>query len=151
MSEIPAFDDAVVEFERFLAAQGHSGVVSWVFREDVWRRSPSRIVVRRPPRSGSHDLARKVYAEGRAKGLVSVDALARVNSGVIATVWYPRLTGEEVQGWSRGLRLSISEPLPTASEFPGLAWRMLGLFPAYRRYQAHECFVGTRNWAAAEQ
>ena len=151
MSEIPTFDDAAADFRRFLTSRGLGESLVWVFREDLCIRSPLRALVRMPPHAASGDLARKVYDEGRARGLVSITAVAKLKDAVATTVWYPKRSDEEVQGWNRGLKLSINEPLPTAFAVPPVAWRVMEHLPWYRWYQAHGWFVGTREWAAAEQ
>ena len=149
MNDLPQFQEAVSMFERFLTEQRHPVSVQWVFQEDLLRRSRYRVLVRVPPYAGNAELAAKVFREGRAKGLVEIVALAKTGRSVAATVWYPKLPGEEVQGWSSGLKVSITEPLPTALAIPAAIWPVLQCLPGYRRYQMSEVFVGTREWAAA--
>ena len=149
MNELPQFQEAVSMLERLLVEQRHPVTVQWVFREDLLRRSRYRVLVRVPSRAGNAELAEKVFREGRAKGLVEIVALAKTGRSVAATVWYPKLPGEEVQGWSSGLKVSITEPLPTALAVSATVWPVLQCLPWYRRYQVSGVFVGTREWAAA--
>ena len=149
MNDLPQFEEAVSTFKQFLTAQRHPVSVQWVFREDLLRRSRYRVFVRVPPFVGNSELAKKVFREGRIKGLVEIAALAKTGRSTVATVWYPKLPGEEVQGWSSGLKVSIAEPLPTGIEVSAAVWPVLRCFPWYRGYQAPEVFIGTRAWAAA--
>ena len=96
------------------------------------------------PRHNS--LARKVFSEGRERGLVEITAIATAARKVAATVWFPN---EEVQGWSQGMKLSISQPLPDAKTVGVVRWQLLNLLPSFRRYQRMAFFIGTRKWAAA--
>jgi hypothetical protein len=54
----------------------------------------------------------KVFAEGSAKGLVELVALAQTTDWILATVWYPKYESEEVQGWGQNMKLAIRQPLP---------------------------------------
>src|SRR5881397_684606 len=112
MNDIPDFEDAVESFRCFLAEQGHPTNIFWVFREDIWKRSPISVVLRFPSQRKNLALAQKVFEEGRRKGLVDVHAIATVGDKVAATVWFPKFADEEIQGWDRGMKLSIAEPLP---------------------------------------
>ena len=67
MNDIPSFEDAVASFKHFLAEQGHPSKILWVFREDVWRRSASDVVLRFPSESKNLVLARN--DERREKAL----------------------------------------------------------------------------------
>jgi hypothetical protein len=150
MNEVPAFEDAVARFRRFVAEQGLPETLYWMFREDLWRRSPASVLVRMPPHSKSLELTRSVFEEGRAKGLVGITAVARVRGGLATTVWYPKRAEEEVQGWDTGLKLSVNQPLPLALAVPPLLWALVTCIPRYKRYQAREWFIGTREWAAEQ-
>ena len=106
------FDEANTELRRFLADQGHPhDELFWVFREDVWKRSASEVFVRYPVSPNNNVLARKVFDEGCERGLVDVHAVATVKGQVAATVWFPKFPEDEVQGWNRGMKLSIAKPL----------------------------------------
>jgi hypothetical protein len=65
MNEIPDFEDAVALFRNLLAKEGHSSTILWVFREDIWKRSPIDVVLRFPSQIKNLALAKKVFAEGR--------------------------------------------------------------------------------------
>ena len=107
MNGIPNFDDALASFRRFLAEQGHTADIFWVFREDIWRRSPTNVLLRFPSQTKNLALAQKVFEEGRKKGLVDVHAIATIRDKVAATIWFPKFPDEEIQGWDCGLKLSI--------------------------------------------
>lgn len=118
MNEIPSFDEALDRFRSFLRDCGHADKVFWVFREDVWQTSPEQVWVRYPPISKNESLARKVFGEGCGRGLIEIKAVALIEGEIAATVWFPKSAEEEVQGWDRGLKLAISDPLPEARAQP---------------------------------
>jgi hypothetical protein len=149
MPEIPQFAEAVIRFEAFLRSEGIPTPIIWAFRDDVWRRSQERVLVRWPVSDGSDALVEKVFAEGRTKGLVEIVAIARGADWTLATVWYPKYEHEEVQGWSEQMKLSISQPLPRATPVGPLLWRLMRYLPGFRRYQASEIWIGSRKWASA--
>jgi hypothetical protein len=149
MSEIPEFQVAISDFRRFLVEQGHADQLVWVFRDDLWFRGPDHVLMRYPPPVGNKFLSEKVYDEGRERGLVGITAVATANGHVAVTVWFPKFSEEEVQGWSQGLKLAIRQPLPAAKVVAGLKWRMVRYLSGYRWYQRHECSIGSRRWAAA--
>ena len=147
MNEIPEFEDAVEEFRNFLTKEGQPSTVLWVFREDIWQRSPTDIVLRSPSQIENTALARKVFVEGREKGIVGVHAIASLDDKVAATVWFPKFPGEEVQGWSEGMKLSFTVPLPNARSVGELKWLWFRLQPKFRRHRRWASGVGTKAWA----
>jgi hypothetical protein len=151
MNDIPNFEDALTSFRQFLAEQGHPTNIVWVFREDIWKRSPLSVVIRFPSQRKNLALAQKVFDEGRRKGLVDVHAIATVGEKVAATIWFPKFTDEEIQGWNRGMKLSVAEPLPSAEIVGQLRWLLFRLRPQFRHYQRVDLWVGTKAWAAAQQ
>lgn len=142
------FENALKAFRWFLAEQGHPTNIFWVFRDDIWQR-PASLELRFPSLKKNLVLAQKVFDEGTRKGLVSVHAIATAGDMVAASVWFPKFDGEEVQGWHRGLKFSIAEPLPVANLVGPLRWSFFRLKPQFRHYQRFEGLVGTRAWAAA--
>ena len=149
MDGIPDFAAALVRFRRFLAESGHPTALFWVFREDVWKLSPTDVWVKYPSSTVNVALAEKVFAEGREKGCVEVHAVAAAAGRMAATVWFPKYAHEEVQGWNRGMKLSISQPLPRAKTIGALRWSLLGFLPRFRQYQKTDTSIGTIAWAAA--
>jgi len=147
MNDIPEFEDVVALFRHFLADQGHPSTIFWVFREDIWKRSPIDVVLRFPSQIRNLALAKKVFAEGREKGLVDIHAIASVDDKAAATVWFPKFTGEEIQGWNSGMKLSIADPLPSAKSVGRLKWLGFRLQPRFRHYQRSEFGIGTKAWA----
>ena len=149
MNDIPDFAEALTEFRRFLGENGHPSDLFWVFRDDVWKLSPTEVWIKYPSSQKNISLAEKVFAEGRAKGLVDIHAVAVGAGKVAATVWFPKYEHEEVQGWNRGMRLSISEPLLGAKTLGAMAWWLLRFLPRFRKYQKTDLIIGTIAWAAA--
>ena len=148
MNDVASFEDAVASFTHFLTEQGHPSKILWVFREDIWKRSSSDVVLRFPSQIKNFLLAKKVFREGRNKGLVAVHAIATVGDMTAATVWFPKFTHEEIQGWNCGMKLSIAQPLPKAISVAGPIWLLFRLHPQFRHYQRCEFGVGTKTWAA---
>src|SRR5688500_18798614 len=142
MNDIPEFEDAVPFFRYFLAEEDLPSTIFWVFREDIWKRSPIDVVLRFPSQIRNLALAKKVFAEGRKKGLVDIHAIASVDDKVAATVWFPKFTDEEIQGWNSGMKLSIADPLPSAKSVGRLRWLCFRLQPRFRHYQRCELGVG---------
>lgn len=150
MNDIPTFEDAVASFTRFLNESGNPTNIFWVFREDVWKRSPTDVAIRLPSQPENLALAKKVFDEGRDKGLVDIRAFATVDNRVAATIWFPKFPGEEIQGWDCGMKLSIAEPLPCAKIVSSIQWLLFRFLPRFRHYQRLELWVGTKPWAATE-
>ena len=69
---------------------------------------PRRFGFKYPSSRQNISLAEKVFGEGREKGLVEIHAVAVAAGQIAATVWFPKYAHEEVQGWNRGMKLSIS-------------------------------------------
>jgi len=82
-------------------------------------------------------------------GLVEIIAIATVEEKVAAKVWFPKYPNERVQGWDRGMKLGMSNPLPRAKRVGPSRWRLFEFLPRYRRFQGDAFFIGTRKWAAA--
>jgi hypothetical protein len=149
MNDIPDFAEAQTEFRRFLRENGHPSDLFWVFRDDIWKLSPTEIWVKYPSSRQNIRLAEKVFAEGREKGLVEIHAVAVAAGQIAATVWFPRYEHQEVQGWNQGMKLSISQPLLRARLLGALRWSLLRFLPRFRKYQKADVFIGTIEWAAA--
>lgn len=147
--DIPSFDTAVESFRSFVGESGHPTTIAWVFRDDlVTPRQKGRIRNVLPPENQA--LARKVFEEGRAKGLVEIIAVGTTGQFTAATVWFPRSEEEEVQGWNQGMKLSILEPLPSLRSVTSrFAWWLVTLSMRYRLFQHREGSIPTREWAAA--
>ena len=150
MNDIPDFAEAVERFRRFLSANGHPTEVLWVFRNDIWQRSPADMRIKYLRFSDNVTLAEKVFAEGRERRLVEIKALGAAKERVVATVWFPKYRHEEVQGWNRGMKLVIADPLPCAKLLRALPWWLLGFLPRFRHYQSEAVFIGTKAWALSD-
>lgn len=145
---IPSFDTAVDSLRGLLRRQGHADNVFWVFRDDLWLRYGRPAWLHLPAAAGNEALARKVYAEGCARGLVRISAVAELADRTGVTVWFPRTAEDEVQGWDSGLKLSIALPLPRAKIAGPLFWHLLQWHPGFRRFQRHRRGLpGSRRWA----
>ena len=142
--QIAPFDEAFARFRSFLRSHGLPETVVWVFREDLFCPERGTCLVR-ALRPGENDsLARKVFDEGRAAGLLELKAIGSSAEATIATVWFPRAS-EEVQGWSEGMKLTIVEP-PARARFVGRTrWWFLRFTAAYRRYQRNASFIAKRR------
>ena len=149
MNEIPEFEEALQRFRHFLTEQGHSADVFWVFREELWQSSVSKALIKYPPHSENESLTRKVFAEGRARGLVEITALVAAGDKVAATIWFPKFPHEQVQGWNQGMKLSISKPLQRAKMAGPVRWKLLQFLPRFQEFQKAAITIGTRAWAAA--
>ena len=143
------FEEALASFQSFLMQEGYPGNVFWIFRDDIWKRAPDDVLIQYPPPAKNEILARKVFDEGCARGLVSIDAVARTAGGIATTVWFPKFDNEEVQGWERGMKLAIIQPFPCAKIITPVRWRLYKFLPRFRQYQRFEGATGTRRWAAA--
>jgi hypothetical protein len=148
INDIPDFAEALTRFRSFTEENGIPSELLWVFRDDVWELSPTAVWVKYASSPMNVALAEKVFAEGRERGLVEIHAVA-IAGDKIAAVWFPKYAHEEVQGWSEGMKLSISQPLPRAKTIGVLAWSLLGFRPRFRQYQKEDRFIGTVERAAA--
>jgi hypothetical protein len=133
MNELPDFAEAVEVFRRFLADSGHPDRVIWVFRDDLWKRSLTQVLIKYPLGRENAFLAQKVFADGRACGLVEIKALAASSDKVAATVWFPKYPEEEVQGWDQGMKLSIIQPLAQARLVGAWRWRLIQFLPLFKQ------------------
>ena len=149
MNDIPEFEDALSSFRDFLTQNGHPSKVVWIFRDDLWKRSVTEVFVRVPSQPKNLALTKKVFNDGRRQGLVEVHAVAIAGDAVAATVWFPKTSDDEVQGWNRGMKLTISEPLLRAKTFGSFRWWLFSFLRGFRNYQTWERVIGTRAWAAA--
>lgn len=146
---VPPFDTAVDSLRRFLRQQGHADHVFWLFRDDFWLRYGRPAWLHLPLATNNEVLARKVYAEGCARGLVRIEAVIASEYGTGATVWFPRTPAEEIQGWDNGLKIGVAVPAPRARIAGSLVWRLLQWHPGFRRFQRyHAGLPGSRRWAA---
>src|SRR5262245_17085882 len=94
-----------------------------------------RVVLRWPVPAVNADLAARVYADGRKRGLIQLMAVAELPGLTVASAWFPKLPHEEVQGWNRSLMLSVRDPLPRGSRVPSFLWFSVRVTPRYRWYQ----------------
>lgn len=149
MTVIPEFATALESFQKFLGDNSLPAPVVWVFRDDTFFPTHDTLIVQSKVGRDNAMLAAKVFEEGRRKGLVQIIALGRDQSRSFATIWFPRLAEDEVQGWNVGLKLGIRQPCPLAKTAGRVAWFLLQWNPAFRRYQRTYAFIGSRAWAAA--
>lgn len=138
MGNIPDFDDAEYQLKDFLTRHQLPSSITWIRPEDSYSTAPDRHVVVWPSPQGRTE-ARRRFDIGREQGLVGLDALFQVTDQnvvdrTVATVITPR--PDQIQGWPRGLKLSIRRPFVQAEVvLPGLPWLLHRLRPAYRRFQ----------------
>ena len=146
--DLPEFKDAVEDFCAFLRKEGHSDKLLWVFRDDLWFRGIDRITIRLPVDIENESLIRKVYDDGRSKGLICLYALATFRSQTVATMWFPKFEEEEVQGWGIGVKLSIRIPLMETSSVRSMFWGLITKLPSYREsFRRNASWIGSQEWA----
>jgi hypothetical protein len=149
MNQIVAFDEAVLDFQKFLQSENHPNDVVWAFRQDWYSVSPSRHWVMWPLPAENEEYARALFQTGRDCGLVEMLAEFSVGAQSVATVIAP--FPDEIQGWSRGLKLAIHEPLvPATAVGSRIAWRFHTCGPAYRRFQRYRTAVPERPTSLTE-
>ncbi len=147
---LPEFEKAVTDFRDFLRKEGRSDKLLWVFCDDTWFKAIDDRVIRFPLPAENEQLIRKVYAEAKAKGLASINALATFRDKTVATIWFPKFEHEEVEEWNIGLKLSIRNPLPEATSVRPLLWSLLTKLPGFRRsFRENDWLIGSREWARA--
>jgi hypothetical protein len=59
MFEFSTFEEAVASLRRFLNENGHPTDLFWVFRDDVWKRSPTDVLLKYAVPRGNTVLAQK--------------------------------------------------------------------------------------------
>lgn len=107
MSDTPPYDVALAGFLRFLAEQGFSTELEWVFREDV-TNCRSRYWVRVPVPETNAALARQYYEEGRRGGLgVTLEVLCRIANRSVCFVWWPKNAQEASYAMQGPLKLKV--------------------------------------------
>ena len=143
------FEDAVASLQNFLKENNHPTDIVWVFRDDLWKRTLTDVLVKYPLSTDNFVLAQKVFREGCERGLVALDAVATVGDKTAATVWFPKFANEEVQGWDCGMKLSLAQPMPRATIVTPVRWWFFQFVPRFRQYQQLEWTIGTKQWAAA--
>jgi hypothetical protein len=143
-ADVPDFERAIAQFRRLLAEHSLPTEIVWAFREDLYAPL-SRFRVKFPPPRENESLVKRLFEKGRVRGLVEISALCRLPSAVVATIWFPATSDEDVQGWSHGLKLAIHSPLTEATPIhSAFSWCLRKLLPAYRLYQDHAEFVASR-------
>jgi hypothetical protein len=135
--EMPSFGEAVQQFGGFLASQGQSSDLLWVFREDVCRRKQQLFVKVPVPEEDSGDVER-LYNLGISRGLgVRLDVLCLLGSRPCCYVWLP--SDEEGASYAMlsGFKLSVpTEPVIARAVRNRLLWR------AYKWLERSEAFTG---------
>ena len=134
MEEFPSFEEAVEQFKAFIGKQGHPTQLNWVFRDDLYVTRNTVFIVSPLP-SNNRQTAQTAYNNGVAMGQVEIRAMAGIQGGMAATIWYPTFEANRPEGWDHGLRFSIAEPLREAQEVgKGWRWNLRKYTPAFRRF-----------------
>lgn len=141
---LPPFDSAVDSLREFLRSEGLSDQLVWVFRDDLWLRYARDALLRLPLAPDNEAQARKLYAEGSARGLARLLAVVGNEEMTGVTVVVP---ADEPQGWYAGLKLSIALPLPRAKIVGPGFWHLLRWHPGFRRFQRWGSLVSRRRTA----
>jgi hypothetical protein len=111
---LPAFDHAIDSFERFLAEQGHSGNVFWIFREDItWHRG--KLFVKLPLPSENQSLVAQLYERGCVQRLgLLMDMFCLVASQPCCYIWLPQNEQDAHLAQLAGLKFSAHSNPPIA-------------------------------------
>jgi hypothetical protein len=149
MEPLLQFDEAVVRFGQFLDEQDCPAKIQWAFRDDWYSTGPSSHHVAWPLPANNEGGARHLYDAGRDRGLVELRAVFFVSETCVAIVVAPER--DEIQGWNRGLRLSIPQPFTDARPVRSrTVWFWHRITPGYRRFQRHSAFAPLRADHARE-
>ena len=135
--KMPVFGEAVEQFGGFLASQGLSPDLLWVFREDVcWRKQ--RLFVKVPVSEENAGNVERLYNLGVNHGLgVRLDVLCLLGSRPCCYVWLPSDEEDASYAMLSGLKLSApTEPVIAQAVRSGLLWR------AYKWLEGGEAFKG---------
>jgi hypothetical protein len=144
VDQLPTFGDALAQLRCLLGEHGLPTDVAWVFREDWYSTGPSSHRVIWPLPRENEDHARCLYDSGGDRGLVELQAVFFVDESSVVNVFAPDT--HEIQGWNRGLRLSIRQPFTSAGAVRAAGlWRWHRITPGYRRFQRLEPFVSQRR------
>lgn len=128
----PAFEDAVQQFQTFLAGQGWPTDVQWVRPRDA-RLRRGRVGLRKVPRRVGQEHARNVYSRAASVRLgVMLEATCRTSDCTVARVVRPLSEDASVRAlFPNGLKLSVIVEPPAAAFVS--RWRWL-LFEAVGRW-----------------
>jgi hypothetical protein len=88
--EAPPFEEAIKEFQCFIAKQGLSADLLWVFREDIsfFKR---RILIKQPLPEGNSKTAEALYKRGcREKNGIRLEVLCLLGEKPCCYVWVPK-------------------------------------------------------------
>jgi len=134
---MPVFGEAVRQFGGFLAGQGRSSDLLWVFREDVcWRNQQLLVKIPAPEENARH--VESLYNLGVNRGLgVRLDVLCLLGSHPCCYVWLPSDEEDASYAMLSGLKLSVpTEPMVAQAVESALLWRV------YKRLERGEAFKG---------
>jgi hypothetical protein len=119
------FDKAIREFECFIAKQGLSTDLLWVFREDI-SSFKRRILIKEPLPEGNLNMAEALYKRGCAeKKGIRLEVLCLLGARPCCYVWVPRDRDEAERNLLllSGFIMSIPEKLLSARGIRNpLAW-----------------------------
>jgi hypothetical protein len=128
--EVPAFNVAVNQLEKFLAGQNISPEFIWLFREDVvWRKRLFH--VREPLPAENKRIAESLYERGRQRDLgIRLEVLCLLGSRPCCYVWLPKDRGDAEENGLLMSKLIMSFPTDLNRAEPvanPLMWRLYRL------------------------
>ena len=141
-ADYPSFDVALERFRDFASAQGAPTEVLFVSPKDVVILG-GELYVRRPDAKASRAVAARRYqAISRQLGVV-LSGRCTLGDHLCAYVYGPADEDEAARlMFPDGLKISVLQPLPTASAANGLTWAMLRVreFASENRRWKNESF-----------
>jgi hypothetical protein len=88
--EVPMFDEAIKQFQEFIARQQIVTDLLWVFREDL-SSYKQRILIKQPLPEANLTMVKSLYECGRQQGLgVRLDMLCLLDAKPCCYVWVPK-------------------------------------------------------------
>jgi hypothetical protein len=135
-----SFDQALVEFGRFLSKNGYPEEVRWLLPEDVLLSDRRHIHVKVPVPSTNETRARELYDLSVSQGIgIPFGTICMIDDTTYAYAWSPRDSEEaELRLMGNGLKMSLHlEDSKVAGETVSHMLRWLYLRLRLRRKQAH--------------
>src|SRR5215203_2264987 len=129
--EVPTFDDAVNQFQHFLAGQNISPELRWVFREDVVYRK-GRILVKEPLPEGNSRTVELLYERGREQDSgIRLETLCLLGSRACCYIWLPQDPPNDKHSLLLMSKFAMGVPIvlqPAQSVRNPLTWQLYKLF-----------------------
>jgi hypothetical protein len=124
----PTFDEAVEEFEKFLAMNGYSPRIVWVTPADVVLTGKHTVYVKLPLPDENVESARKIYLDGMKRGFgEKFGTLCELKSDTCCYVWVPtNKTDAQYAMMPSGLKMNAGgSKRPAKGVYSRLKWNYL--------------------------